>query len=230
MNAEYENLNTAFSLCEKDFSHSDLIEFLKCGSVAERQIAALELDTVNSQEEAEILISNLVGVDGKIREVVSIKINEFLHDEKLVNYFLGFADIFIEAVIDVNGNICRNIIDGLPCLKKYDKFVADFCPLLIKQFDSAFADFDRLNFKDRKFIINKIMFRLYWCLEAMLVFFDYLKEDDICKILTICSDIEDYTVREKVAKILSLDKSDNYVALKEKLKNDENYYVRRYDL
>ena len=66
-----ENFKEALKLIERNFSHSELINLLKNGNIPQKQIAALKLDTINSQEEAAILLKNLTGQDGKIREAVS---------------------------------------------------------------------------------------------------------------------------------------------------------------
>ena len=66
---KYNNdFNTALNIYENSYSHEHLIEFLKQGSVAEKQAAALKLDKINSIDEAKIFIQNLTGCDGKIRE------------------------------------------------------------------------------------------------------------------------------------------------------------------
>ena len=73
-----ENFNKAVELMEKELSHAELISLLTNGNIAEKQIAALRLDTIKSENDAEVLINNLTGQDGKIREAVSMRINEFM--------------------------------------------------------------------------------------------------------------------------------------------------------
>ena len=58
------NFEQAYEMVQKDFSHSELIEMLKTGNIPEKQIAALELKSIVSLEEAEVLVSNLTGCDG----------------------------------------------------------------------------------------------------------------------------------------------------------------------
>ena len=82
----YEDLDTNFAmackLSELNFSHDKLIELLKTGNIPEKQIAAMQLDTILNENEAKILIDNLTGCDGKIREAVALKINQLLHQNK----------------------------------------------------------------------------------------------------------------------------------------------------
>ena len=52
---------------------------------------------------------------------------------------------------------------------------------------------------------------------------------ELKQILLDAKDIQEYTIREKAAKILTHEFSDiDFVRAKEELKNDKNYYVRRY--
>ena len=64
----YEDLDTNFELAlemaNKSFSHDELIDLLSKGNIPQKQIAALLLDCVNDEKEANILISNLTGCDG----------------------------------------------------------------------------------------------------------------------------------------------------------------------
>ena len=91
-----ENFEQALNLCETSHTHSELLEFLKSGNIVQKQIAALKLETINSIEDAQILVSDLVGQDGKIREAVSLRLNglcptrnccRFLKQKKIITYF-----------------------------------------------------------------------------------------------------------------------------------------------
>ena len=82
-----ENFEQALNLCETSYTHSELLEFLKSGNIVQKQIAALKLETINSIEDAQILVSDLVGQDGKIREAVSLRLNEFMSNPKLLPFF-----------------------------------------------------------------------------------------------------------------------------------------------
>ena len=55
------------------------------------------------------------------------------------------------------------------------------------------------------------------------------KEDKTKNSLNKTKDIDEYTIREKTAKILSLNFDDpDLNQIRNKLKNDKNYYVRRF--
>ena len=82
-----ENFNQALNLYETNHTHSELLEFLKNGNIVQKQIAALKLETINSKEDAQILVSNLVGQDGKIREAVSLRLNEFMSNPEILPFF-----------------------------------------------------------------------------------------------------------------------------------------------
>ena len=85
------------------------------------------MDCVLNQEEADILVNNLTGCDGKIREAVALKINNLLHSDKdLSLYFYPHSEIFADATIDINANICRLVVDSVDILKADYNFTKIF--------------------------------------------------------------------------------------------------------
>lgn len=228
MNDKYiQDFNTALNIYENDYSHADLITFLKNGSDVEKQIAALKLDKINSQEEADILMNNLTGCDGKIREAVSFRLKEFLHDNPQL--YIKYSDIFTEAVIDINGNICRNTIYALQYLKEYNTFSLEFCTKLKEKTIPSAKKVKEFNIQEGKYKINKEIFKLYWYLETIYEFSDFYKISDLKQIILETKDIAEYTIREKTAKILSkIDKDNELKQIQQELKYDSNYYVRRF--
>lgn len=228
----YKDLDTNFEqaceMSEKVYSHDELICMLGNGNIPQKQIAALRLDYVSSDNEANILIRNLTGCDGKIREAVAMKINQLLlADEKYIEYFsaTNFADIFADATIDINANICRLVVDSVSKLIENSEFAEKYKSKILNFIHEAFLKLDSFIFRDKKYVINKQLFKLYWCLEALKSFVDLVDEKELFEILSKSASEREYTIREKAAQIIvTLDSS--YDALKEQLKKDENYYVR----
>lgn len=226
-----ENFKKAVELVEKDLSHGELISMLKNGNIAEKQIAALRLDTVNSEKEAEVLINNLTGQDGKIREAVSMRVNDFMSNPSLLPFFENTKsyDIFLDAIIDINANICRNIISAVSHLKNNREFSTYFThKLTAKTFAllDVIKDFD---FQEGKYKVNKEVFKLYWCLETLYVFAETVDFSELKRILLTAKDINEYTIREKIAKILTKNFSDpDLEKARRELQHDPNYYVRRF--
>ena len=229
MNPCYEesvdkNFSRAVELCSNKFSRDELFALLQNGNMPEKQFAALEIDTVQSQQEADILIDNLTGCDGKIREAVAFKLGEIVHDN--TNLFLKYPKNFADATIDINANICRMVIDILANLKD-ENFAEIYTSQMYSFMNDAFKQLDSFIFRDKKYTINKQLFKLYWCLEGLNVFFDFLDEENLYPVLKRCSEITEYTIREKVALVLCNDiKTKELLELKQKLKSDDNYYVR----
>ncbi|MBR1460728.1 hypothetical protein IJ596_03735 [bacterium] len=226
-----ENFIQALNLYEKEHTYCELINMLQNGNIPQKQIAALKLDKINSVEDAQILVSNLTGQDGKIREAVSLKLDEFMSDNRYVEFFKNPENykIFLDAITDINGNICRNIISAITNLHSDDKFCKIFCPELVKLTMDLISVVEKFDFQDGKYKVNKEAFKLYWCLETIYYFWDRLDFEDLKTIIIRAKDIGEYTIREKVAKILTrnLDDSELVIA-REELKNDSNYYVRRF--
>lgn len=226
-----ENFKQALNLCENNYSHSELLEFLQSGNIVQKQLSALKLETINSQNEAQILVSNLVGQDGKIREAVSLRLNEFMSNPKTLVYFETPENyqIFLAAIIDINGNICRNVIGAISHLKDNENFCNQFCQELVILTKDLLAKIEKDDFFEGKYKVNKEVFKLYWCLETIYVFWDKIKFEDLKEIILRTKDIQEYTIREKAAKILTRNFSDpELLKAKEVLKNDSNYYVRRF--
>ena len=226
-----ENFKQALNLCENNYSHSELLEFLQSGNIVQKQLSALKLETINSQNEAQILVSNLVGQDGKIREAVSLRLNEFMSNPKTLEYFETPENyqIFLAAIIDINGNICRNVIGAISHLKDNENFCNQFCQELVILTKDLLGKIEKDDFFEGKYKVNKEVFKLYWCLETIYVFWDKIKFEDLKEIILRTKDIQEYTIREKAAKILTRRFSDpELLKAKEALKNDSNYYVRRF--
>lgn len=236
-NSYYEtidkNFNEALRLMEKDFSYQELIIMLRDGNIPQKQLAALSLNELKSSEDAEILLNNLVGQDGKIREAVSLKIRELTAIPNYKKYFLSLkkeilTQYFLDAIIDINGNICRNILDTIIYFKHNEDFVNLFISKLIKLTNSLINKINDFDYKTGKYIVNKEVFKLYWCLEAINVFYDKIPSQELKNILLSLKTVEEYTIREKAAQILTHDYTDTEIlAFKDELINDENYYVRR---
>lgn len=236
MNTSYyetldENFNKALELFENPFTHEELILFLRNGNIVQKQIAALRIESVKNVKDADTFMSNLVGQDGKIREVVSFRLNEFLKNPDTHKFFLKTEnyDIFLQAIIDINGNICRNIISAISNLKQYPEFSGYFCEKLINLTQTLIEKVNEFGFNDGKYKVNKEVFKLYWCLETIYVFTNFIKSDILKEILLLTKCVGEYTIREKTAKILSrLDCDDDLAKIRQELKNDKNYYVRRF--
>ncbi len=226
-----ENFNKAIELYENSIPHEELISLLENGNIVQKQIATLKLDTINSEQDTRILISNLVGQDGKIREAVSFKLQEFMQNQSVHKFFLqkSYADIFLEAIIDINGNICRNTISAICNLRPYPEFTDYFCQKLTTQTLHLISKVEQFDFQDGKYKVNKEVFKLYWCLETISRFTNYINPDILKEILKQTKNIGEYTIREKTAKILSKIVCDSELAqIKQELKQDKNYYVRRF--
>ena len=226
-----KNFTQALNLYETNHSHKELLELLKNGNIVEKHIAALKLDTIIDYDDAEILLSNLTGQDGKIREVISMRLNEFMANPELIKFFNADKNynIFSEGIIDINANICRNVISAISNLKNNDKFCSVFCTKLIDMTNKLLNKIEQFDFQEGKYKINKEVFKLYWCLETIYEFKEKIDFYALKQIILRSKSIPEYTIREKVAKILTKNYIDkDLIKVKEELKNDSNYYVRRF--
>ena len=171
-------------------------------------------------------MDNLTGCDGKIREAVALKINNLLRKDKELASFFNQPLTFANATIDINANICRSVIDSITILRAEKSFLEEYKNKILSFVSEAFNGLDQIIYKDKKYVVNKQLFKLYWCLEALKLFVFDLDEDVLYTILKRCSEEREYTIRERTAQIISLINSDKYSDIKAKLLKDENYYVR----
>ncbi len=226
-----ENFAQALKLYEGNYSHEELIELLRTGNIVQKQIAALRLEKITSNEDTKVLVDNLTGQDGKIREAVSLRLNEFMSNPKYLPYFCSIEnfDVFLDAIIDINANICRNVISAIYNLKNNEKFCNTFCPKLTNLTNSLLDTVEKFDFQDGKYKVNKEAFKLYWCLETIYEFYDKIDFTSLKQIILRTKNINEYTIREKAAKILTHNFDDpDLNKAKEELKQDKNYYVRRF--
>lgn len=232
MSEEIQILNEiekAAALCEKTYTHTELFEVINTEDDFEKQICLLKLETLTSQEEADLLVFQLTEHHGLIREAAAIKINEFIQNDNLKNYFLKNTTLesLLKAVNDINPNICRLICAVLPSLfVSAEEEKSYFLKLLYERFEFVFEELERLK---RSNWYTKKLFNIYWCLEA-LAMLDAEVDEKLENVLVRAANLRDYTIREKAAFVLSsLSRTSEVVEeLKEKLKKDENFYVQRY--
>ena len=224
------NFNTAIKMCQNNYQYNELINFLNSEKIIEKQIAILALNKIQSKNDALTLVSNLVGQDGKIREAVAFKINELVKDPNSSHFFINekVFDIFLQGIMDINGNVCRQIINlegKCEINERFNKYLCKKLPESIRKILNEINTFEK---KHKQYKINKRNFQLYWCLEALYNIIDVIDFSTIKEILFITGKFYDYTIREKTAKILAKIDNSEIDDLKGKLRNDENYYVRKY--
>ena len=220
------NFEQACYLCESEFSHEELLELLKNGNIPQKQIAALKFDYVNSENDARALVSVLTGCDGKIREAVALKIFQIISsDLESRKLFCKMPPkIFADATIDINANICRLVVDSVKLLKPFDEFVSEYVNFILTFTVQALDELDKFIFRDKKYVINKQLFKLYWCLEALRFFYEMVDTQTMLSILKRSAFQSEYTVREKAAQISIL--SENFNSIQTMLRKDDNYYVK----
>ena len=222
-------IEKAALLCEKEYSHSEIIDVIKTENDFEKQICLLKMDKLQTQAEADLLVFQLTGHHGLIREACAMKINEFVINFDLSHLFLtkNILESLLKGVNDINPNICRLICSIFPVLFKENTTQKEF--FIKKLYERFFVIFEELEKLKRSNWYTKKLFNLYWCLEALA-----LLEPPVSKtlenILQQSATIRDYTIREKTAFVLSVLKESSQILdeIKNKLKNDENFYVLRY--
>ena len=225
-----KEIEKAAALCEKQYTREDIFCVLNTPSTdcpdidVEKQICILKLDTINSQQEADLLVFHQTNHHGLIREACSQKINEFMKKADICVFFQTkeIHDTLLKAANDINPNICRAIIEILPYVNDKNYLLDK----LYKRFDEVFEELEKLK---RSNWYTKKLFNLYWCLEALHAL-NPPYDKRIENVLSKTSKFKDYTIREKTAMVLSalVYSSEVLNNIKSALKTDDNFYVRRY--
>lgn len=221
-----ENYNHALNLCESELTHEGLINLLQSENVAERQFAALTINSL-APNEINIFMRNLTGCDGKIREAIASRLEEFLTAESAV-HFTPFFETFADATIDINANISRMVIDALKILKSNEEFGSNYSAILVRFLNEAFDEIAKIKFRDKKYVLNKQLFKMYWALEGLSEFYSYVDKTTLKNILAQILERPEYTIREKAAEIvIRLMPNDDFTQLFDRVSQDENFYVKR---
>lgn len=226
-----ENLNYDFDkiieLCDKKYNTEEIYDTLANGDLLERQVAVLMLEEIRTFDDAELLLSNLTGVDGKLRQAVAYKIFQLMPSYKQFFYNQNFYKTFLNAIVDIDSNVCRLVIDSICYLRDDLNFCQTVCKSLENVINVAFDELAKLSFRTKKYTSNKQYFKIYWALETLIYFYDYMDFSVLKGLMIKCSKVPEYTVREKCAVILKNGFDDNDLQnLYAELKNDQNYYVR----
>ena len=216
-----KTIDLAVALCQKEFNDTEIVEVLNGSDDVQKCIAIMNIGNIKSQKLADLLVFHLTNHGGTVREAVAIKLDSLFDNDDNIRYFQTdyIVDTICDAIIDINPNISR-IILGL--LNKIDnKF------LILKNIE------EKINYSLQNILksdvlqnhqINKFYFKIYWLLEAL----NKLENIDIVQfkpLLLKIAELPEYTVREKVAQLVK--KYSELSDLKEKLVEDDNYYVKR---
>ncbi len=223
---ENQNIsNTVYSLAEKEFSHSEIFDILKGNNEDIKPTVLLDLKELKNQEELDLLMYHLTNHDGRIREAAAFKLLELKPE------FAIDPEILIAALLDVNPNVCRYIVEFLGYYKGDIKKniihkIKNILDEIAQKYSKTAPKFMGNREKSRKdHAFNKKIFNLYWCLEALCSVLGDKIDNDIEEILNVCTNFCDYTIREKTAQILAKVKNPPR-ELFNKLKDDDNFYVR----
>lgn len=219
-----KDFNTVVEISGQELTNDEIMEYLKADDIPQKHIAILKLEEINSDEEALILASNLTGQDGKIREAVAFKLNEFMLNPQFQKYFLNdeVYKILLEGLMDINGSVCRMIINLLQ-IGDVQVALSKYLPARISKIVEELKSMD-LNSK--QYVLSKKNFQLYWNLEGLYYCANCVDYVDVADSLEYSAKFIDYTIREKAAKVLTRYNCNEADTLKCILKNDENYYVK----
>lgn len=215
------DMQKAYALFNENFSKNEIFEVLNSTDDIKKQVCLIKLQSIACQEDADILVSVLTGQHGPVREICSFKINEFLKREEYRCFFVGdkIREILLNGLNDIIPTVVRNIIEVIKYVPNQEKVRYEIQKRILSL--DEYDDEDK-NLSNHE--ITKKTFKLYWYLEALSEIAQECQSNEMFeKIIEATYNHEDYTIREKVAKILSC--ITGFEDIKNKLKTDINPYV-----
>ncbi len=223
-----EIFEKAFVLCNKTLEMEDVVNILEGSDDVEKQIALLQISDIENKMQAELVVRHLTGQDGPVREAAALKIRELLLEKKsLLMDFENFYTVYVDAVCDVNPNISRFVIEFLPLLKNRKLLYET----LLSKIGQIYQRIDNPDKAQKNFLTVRL-FNLYWLLEAIGTLMKYDREgldfEHLLVFLDRALNFNDYTIDEKVARIITLVEFSGAEGLKKKLLSTGNFYVKRY--
>ena len=183
----------------------------------------VNLDKISSKSEFDSFISKLINHPTPLREAVAYKLEDVFSDDFLDE---NTVNTILPAITDINPNVSRSICS---VIKKSPELQKSLEPLIIAKIEKILAEVpkDEISQSNKNHAKNKLLFSLYWLLEALFYCLSRNYNDRVVKILQSTILFFDYTIREKTAQLLTkIDKPDK--ELIQKVKSDKNFYVNFY--
>ncbi len=209
----------------------ELLSYLDGDDEVLMQITLLNLDSINSQNEAEKIIKTITEHSSETREYCAFLVNRLMKNESQREFFAGdiVLDRFAKAISDVNPKVCRKIIEILPLYKDIELLL----PILIKNSYGFIEGLQEKN-KNKNYQYNTLSFRLYWNIFGIACALNtdlYGKyEAEIIDLLKKLFEFKEYTLREKAAllaqKVNTLTKNKDIEKLLSQCHRDENFFVK----
>ena len=227
------NFIQAVELIDKNFSYEEFMDILAGDDDNLKALAILNLDSVQNQKQTHLLVFHLTNHNGQIRELVAYKISELIPAFKEFFQSVQILDSIVLSIIDVNPNVVRYVLSSLKYIEN-KKYIFDKLMKKIRKLNIDIINKPRRG-KVEEHIFTKKAFKIYWSLEAIkkiillqpnIIYDNNVLNNDFNKLIYELSGFEEYTVREKIAQIISVANDENFADIKEKLKNDSNYFVK----
>ncbi len=183
----------------------------------------IDTKEITSKEDFDAFIDNLINHPAPLREAVAYRLEELFCEKYLDDKTL---EIILKAIIDINPNVSRCVCSLIEKSNKLQEALKNKIINNINELLTTIPDCEKKdNKKNHK--KNKMLFSLYWLLEALSCCICENESGEIIEILQKTINFCDYTIREKTAKITAK-LSNPPKNLLDLIDNDENFYVNFY--
>jgi len=183
----------------------------------------LDIDKINSKENFDLFISKLINHPTPLREAVAYKLEDVFCENYIDN---NNCKIILLSITDINPNVSRCICSVIKKSKKLQNMLEIMIIEKIEEILVRIPEKEKIQ-NNKNHAKNKLIFSLYWLMEALSYCLSKQYIEKIYKILQITILFSDYTIREKTAKILAkIDNPD--IDLINQINKDKNFYVNFY--
>lgn len=222
----YENVNRNFSLSEGKkilAGNDDII----------KSAVLLNLNEID-EELAKLIMFNLTNQSGPVRELCAYRLCEIIKNYKQYFQNKKTLDTILLALNDVNPNVVRFILQTLEYIDN-KKYLFDNLITKIADLYKEILNKPRRG-KTQEHIFTKKCFKIYWSSESIkklisldksIIYSDSKIREDFYNILKDLSEIEEYTIREKISQIVNMLPNEQIYDIKKKLSFDNNFFVKR---
>ena len=158
-------LSHAINCCERELSYEQIIQVLKGDDDIEKQLRLIELNKIDSQEDADILVFNLTQHSGPVRETCAYKIQDLISNPDYSKYFQTqeIIDTFVKSITDINPSVSRSAVEFIKYIENFEYLYQS----IITELKETLSQLD-VEIKNRSYVQNKKNFNLYWNLEALI--------------------------------------------------------------
>ena len=229
------NSDNAYTYIKKNYTNKEIKQILSGDKDLEKIAVLLNLKTIDEDKTAKLIIKNLVNQSGPVREASAYILSNLIKVYKSFFQDKDTLNTINLALNDVNPNVVRFMLETIKYIDNKE-YIFDKLIINIQKIYKDIANKPRRG-KTQEHIFTKKCFKIYWSLESIkkiiyeksdIIYDVNTRKESFFNLLKLLYSIDEYTIREKIAQIISMLPKEEVKNLGIELEKDKNYFVRRY--